>query len=158
MAMKEEVSAVEHNEFWVSEVDELNVEDTEDCAKDGEKEENSEIEIAENNFSCGERGEKLCLSNLIDKEDESNKGFVLKLSPEILIKGYTVFAAVGGDKIAERMESSNYLFNSIKHKLNMDIFASAPLSTKIKSVEMCDESNNESVPGDNVDSNVRMYL
>ena len=53
MAMKEEVSAVKHNEFWAPELNELNVKDTEDCVKDKEKEENSEVEIAENDLSCG---------------------------------------------------------------------------------------------------------
>ena len=75
-----------------------------------------EVEIAENDLSCGESSEKLCLFSLIDKEEDSNKGFVSEFSPEILIRGYTVLAAEGENKIAKRIESNNGPLNSTEHK------------------------------------------
>ena len=75
MTMKEEVFAVEHNEFGVPELDEVNVEHIVNCAED-EEEENPEIETAENDLLCGECGENLCLLNLTDKdEDDLIKAF-----------------------------------------------------------------------------------
>ena len=49
MTMKEEVFAVEHNEFGVPELDEVNVEHIVNCAED-EEEENPEIETAKNDL------------------------------------------------------------------------------------------------------------
>ncbi len=45
-----------------------------------------------------------------DEEEDFDKGFVYELSPEILTRGHTVLAAAERkDKIAERMEFSDYL-------------------------------------------------
>ncbi len=52
------------------------------------------------------------------KEEDFDEGFVHKLPPEILTKGHTVLvAAERKDKIAEDIEFSNYLLNSIKQEL-----------------------------------------
>ena len=102
-------TAVKHNEFWAPELDELNVEDTEDCTKGEDEEKSPEIEIIDRDPSCGECGENLCLSSLIENEEDSDEGFVHKFSPEILSEGYTVPAA-------KRMESSDYPLRPTEHK------------------------------------------
>ena len=79
MTMKEEMFAVKNNKFWVPELDEVNV----NCAEGEDEEENLETEIVERHHFYGKCGENLCLSSLIDNEEDSDKGFVHKLSLEI---------------------------------------------------------------------------
>ena len=57
-----------------------------------------------------------------DEEEDFDKGFVHELSPEILTRGHTVPAAAERkDKIAERMEFSDYLLNPTKHKFGKTV-------------------------------------
>ena len=69
--MKENVSAVKHNKFWVPDLDKVNVEHIVNCAE-GEKEgENLEIKTVEYDSSRGECGEDLCLLGTNLKEEDA---------------------------------------------------------------------------------------
>ena len=54
----------------MTELNEVNVKHTVNCVEDDEETENSEIETVENDLSCGECGENLCLSSLTNKEED----------------------------------------------------------------------------------------
>ena len=68
MTMKEEMFAVKHNEFGVSEVNKVDVEHIVNRAESEEEKENLEIE---RDLSCVGCGENLCLSSSADKEEKS---------------------------------------------------------------------------------------